>query len=654
MNPGDIHVAVLEALGEGSKIQVRNVDETVNNVFTLEADPNDPDSAGTWTLLGDWDETPDFVQSHNYRLLFSVRRETSIHTDDETTEGTGTEEDPVKVKEDGIGADEIDSDMSSDDKATVRESLDAPAGIYVQPDDVAVSSDGNDYTLTTDADEVVGLEVVFEAEDDNDGDMTLQLGSGGTARSLRRRDGEEIGSGELTDGTPVKATWNGTHYKSNIDAPIEIEDSTAADTSFDSTDGSGVIPDTVDDVQEAIDELDAIDDEDIPTNPSDFGDHIPTTADNLRKALKALNDNEYLFHRTVERTYRTSGPRTQTNQIIIEQHGTTGTVYNLVVSRHTGAEALPELFLNNLGRFTPIKVISEDGTVVWRGELVSVHDDDETTATLRIDFANERTGTFSNNETVYLSFGVAILSRLVASAVELNTDDFDGLFADFGDDDLQDLLDYIDDLVAQSILIGEDNLEGLLSDLTHLNVQEAFERIDGLADHDEDNHFFSITPADLGSNKIGYAAAAHTGLNNAGGSNPNHSLVSGIFHEYDANLGYRWHLLYNEDATGISGTDNAYGGPSLHALDGSGVTGRVINMFFRVNLLADDEIFNPHSGSYDLDPHSDSRINEGLRVFEVRWASNNRQFRLNRWFTDDNRIGRRDHRPQVRQKTFGS
>ena len=635
INPGDLHVAVLQALREDSKIQVRNVDETVNNSFTLEADPADPDSVGTWTLFGEWDETPNFVQSHNYRLLFSVRRETSIHTDDDSLDGTGTEDDPVKVKDDGIGADEIDSSLSSADKATVRESLDAPNGVYIAPANVAVSGNGTLYTLTTDVPERVGLEVVFEAKADSGGStVSLRFGSG-AIRSVRRTDGNSIGTGELKNGQLVRVTWNGSQYKSNIaPPPVEIEDSTAENTSFDSTDGSGVIPDTVDDVQGAIEELDAIDDEDIPTNTSDFGDHIPTSADNLRKALKALNDNEYLFHRTVQRTYRTSGPLTQTNQIIIEQHGTTGTVYNLDVSRHTGAEALPEAFLNHLGRFTPIKVVSDDGTVVWRGELVSVHDDDETSATLRIDFANERTGTFSNNETVHLSFGVAILSRLIASAIELSVDDFDGLFADFGDDNLQDLLNYIDDLVAQNIPIDEDNLEGLLSGLTHLNVQEAFERIDRLTSHDEDNHFFSITPADLGSDKIGYAAAAHTDLNNAGGSNPNHSLVSGLFHEYDADLGYRWHLLYNEDATGISGTDTTYGGPSLHALDGSGITGRVINMFFRVNLLADDELFNPFGSSLDLDPHSDSRINEGLRVFEVRWLSSSRQLRLNRRTND--------------------
>ena len=633
MRPGDSHVAVLHALGAGSKIQVRNIDGTVNNVFTLESDPNDPDSVGNWELFGSWEELPSFVESHNYTLLFSIRREPSVHTDDDTLEGRGLDDDPLKVKEDGIGEAQIDGNMSSTDKAIFRGKIDVSAGVYVQPDDVEVIS--NAYTLTTDTDEVVGLEVVFETKAENTDAVTIKLGSDGTARSLRRTDGEEFASGELANETLIKATWNGSQYKSNIAPPVgESETSEtpdAGDIETDTTDFDGLIPDTADSVQEALEALDDVDAEDIPTNTADFGEHIPTTADNIRKALQALNENEYLFHRTVERQY-TSNANRLAGQIAIIQHG--GTVYDFHISTFTGTEALPESFLNHLGRLTPIKVISADGTVVWRGVLQSIHDDDETSATLRIDFAQERTGTFTNGETVEISFGVAVLSRLIASAVELSVADFDGLFADFGDDDLQDLLNYIDDLVAQNIPINEDNLEGLLSDLTHLNVQEAFDRVDTLADHDEDNHFFSITPADLGSNKIGYAAAAHTGLNNAGGSNPNHSLVSGIFHEYDADLGYRWHLLYNEDATGISGTDNTFGGPSLHALDGSGATGRIINMFFRVNLLADDELFNPFGSSLDLDPHSDSRINEGLRVFEVRWLSSIRRLRLNRRTND--------------------
>ena len=636
INPGDTHVAVLQALREDSKIQVRNIDETVNNSFTLEADPAAPDSAGTWTLFGEWDEPPNLVQSHNYRLLFSVRRGSSIHTDNDTLDGTGTEGDPVKVKDDGIGEAQIDGSMSSADKETVRGYIDASNGVYITPANVAVNSGGTVYTLTTDVPERTGLELVFEAKVDSGGSsVSLRLGSSGTLRSIRRTDGNDIGSGELKNGQLVKATWNGSQYKSNIAPPVgESETSEtpdAGDIETDTTDFDGLIPDTADSVQEALEALDDVDAEDIPTNTADFGEHIPTTADNIRKALQALNENEYLFHRTVERQY-TSNANRLAGQIAIIQHG--GTVYDFHISTFTGTEALPESFLNHLGRLTPIKVISADGTVVWRGVLQSIHDDDETSATLRIDFAQERTGTFTNGETVEISFGVAVLSRLIASAVELSVADFDGLFADFGEDDLQDLLNYIDDLVAQNIPINEDNLEGLLSGLTHLNVQEAFDRVDTLADHDEDNHFFSITPADLGSNKIGYAAAAHTGLNNAGGSNPNHSLVSGIFHEYDADLGYRWHLLYNQDATGISGSDTTYGGPSLHALDGSGATGRIINMFFRVNLLADDELFNPFGSSLDLDPHSDSRINEGLRVFEVRWLSSIRRLRLNRRTND--------------------
>ena len=230
MNPGTSHAAVLETLEDGSMIQVRNVDGTVNNTFTLEADPANPDSTGTWTLLGEWGASPSFVQSHNYSLFFSTQREVSIHTDDDTLEGSGLPDDVVKVKVDGIGAEEIDSNLSSDDKTTVRSSLDVPAGTYIEEENVAVSS--NDYTLTTDADEVEGLEVVFEAKEENTDDVTVQLGSSGTVRSLRRADGEEFGSGELADETLVKATWNGSHYRSNIHPPSDTSDGTSVSTQY--------------------------------------------------------------------------------------------------------------------------------------------------------------------------------------------------------------------------------------------------------------------------------------------------------------------------------------------------------------------------------------------------------------------------------------
>ena len=238
-------------------------------------------------------------------------------------------------------------------------------------------------------------------------------------------------------------------------------DGTAADTTVDGDELGGLIPSAVDDVQEALEALDAVDAEDIPTNTEDFGEHIPSTADNIRKALKALNDAEYLFHRTVTRGFATGSNR-QAGQIALVQYGgSTSTVYDLDISVFSGTQALPESFLNNLGRLTQIKVFA--GSKVWRGELQSVHDDDETSATLRIDFATERTGTFTNGETVSISFGVAILSRLLAAYVELDVSEFDGLLADFSDDDLQDLLDFIDGINARQHIHRSRRVRGAAS-----------------------------------------------------------------------------------------------------------------------------------------------------------------------------------------------
>ena len=158
-------------------------------------------------------------------------------------------------------------------------------------------------------------------------------------------------------------------------------------------------------------------------------------------------------------------------------------------------------------------------------------------------------------------------------------------------------------------------------------VQQALEVVDKLGDHDEDNHFFSVTPADLTEGKVGYAAEAHGDLNDAGGTQGSHSLIKGLFHEYDAELGYRWHLLYDDDADGIGGTDAAYGGPALHALDGSGATGRVLNMFFRVG-GEDNQLFNAYGGGIDLDPNSQIRLDTNLYVFQIFWSSTSPSFRV--------------------------
>ena len=110
-----------------------------------------------------------------------------------------------------------------------------------------------------------------------------------------------------------------------------LDDVNAEDIPTDADDFDGILSDEAN-VQAALNTLDDVDSEDIPTDTDDFGDHIPTTADNLKKALKALNDNEYLFHRTIDRVYTTNPARTAGQIAIIRQGGSTSTVYDLDIS----------------------------------------------------------------------------------------------------------------------------------------------------------------------------------------------------------------------------------------------------------------------------------------------------------------------------------
>ena len=68
------HRPVLNALLAGAKIQVRNVDNTVRQTFTLAVNPADPIS-GVYQLIGAWDNlNPFFVANTNYTLYFSQSR----------------------------------------------------------------------------------------------------------------------------------------------------------------------------------------------------------------------------------------------------------------------------------------------------------------------------------------------------------------------------------------------------------------------------------------------------------------------------------------------------------------------------------------------------------------------------------------------------
>ena len=147
------------------------------------------------------------------------------------------------------------------------------------------------------------------------------------------------------------------------------------------------------------------------------------------------------FHLTVDRNYVTGTPNAA-NDITIVLHS--GTVYNVGVSRYTGAEALPDTYLRALPTGTEIRLV--DGDIVWLGELVSVHDVLDTSATLRIDFT-DRTGLlsdFSVNDNVEISFGYSPAQVPVAGEI-LIEGELDGNLAD-SDQDVEAAIQEIDNL----------------------------------------------------------------------------------------------------------------------------------------------------------------------------------------------------------------
>ena len=165
---------------------------------------------------------------------------------------------------------------------------------------------------------------------------------------------------------------------------------------------------------------------------------VGTVSGELLAAAVAEHESDG-YHLTVDRNYVTGTPNVS-NDVTLVQHQ--GDIYNLGVSRHTGAEALPERYLNALPVNTEIRLVS--GDTIWKGLLISIHDDTETSATLRIEF-DDRTGTFSVGDTIAISFGYAPAQNPEASDVVVEASGFDGNLADT-DDTVQKVAQKVDDL----------------------------------------------------------------------------------------------------------------------------------------------------------------------------------------------------------------
>ena len=121
--PSGANLGVIQAVREGSQIQVRTTANEVVSTFTVESDPAPPDADGVWEIFGDWDQVRTFSDLTEYVLYFSDSRHHAIETDGSTTTGEGTPSSPVKVKNGGIRDAQISGGLTDAQKRNVRNKI---------------------------------------------------------------------------------------------------------------------------------------------------------------------------------------------------------------------------------------------------------------------------------------------------------------------------------------------------------------------------------------------------------------------------------------------------------------------------------------------------------------------------------------------------
>ena len=176
------------------------------------------------------------------------------------------------------------------------------------------------------------------------------------------------------------------------------------------------------------------------------------TGRRIRAAVEAFAPEAAdTFHLTRDRNYVTGNANTSDDITITLLSGDT---YNVGISHHVGAEALPDNYLRALPPGTEIRIVDDE--IIWNGRLVSVHDVQGTSATLRINFT-DRTGLltdFEVNDTVQISFGYS--PARIPRADEIDVDGtLDGNLSD-SDPDLEAIVQEIDnfDLGGDEIAAG--------------------------------------------------------------------------------------------------------------------------------------------------------------------------------------------------------
>ena len=143
------------------------------------------------------------------------------------------------------------------------------------------------------------------------------------------------------------------------------------------------------------------------------------TADEQENFLEKIGGNQR-YHHTVNRVYEDGLPRNTAQEVVIDHFS--GNFYHVYMGNYNSD--LIENFLNSLGRRSEIVIANDDGDVNWKGYLDSVFDDNETSATLRVEFlADDRVGTFTDGEGITLSFGYSPINEVVDNeTIERNED----------------------------------------------------------------------------------------------------------------------------------------------------------------------------------------------------------------------------------------
>ena len=159
----------------------------------------------------------------------------------------------------------------------------------------------------------------------------------------------------------------------------------------------------------------------IISNNSVRDEHIADdlTDDEKENFLEKIGANQR-YHHTVDRVYEAMLPRNTAQEVVIAPFS--GNFYHIYMGNYNSD--LIENFLNSLGRRSEIVITNDDDDVSWKGYLDSVFDDNETSATLRVEFLPaDRVGTFTDGEGITLSFGYSPINEVVDNeTIERNSD----------------------------------------------------------------------------------------------------------------------------------------------------------------------------------------------------------------------------------------